>query len=90
VKGAYEKYSDKGLQVIGLGFQDSEANIRKYVKEQGMPWPVGYDRDDRLAALYRIPFGAGAVFIDREGIIRGTFRGGFGLKMLEVELGKIL
>jgi peroxiredoxin len=90
VKGAYEKYSQEGLQVIGLGFQDSEANIRQYAQKHAMPWPVGYDMDDRLAKLYGIPFGAGAAFIDREGIIRGFFRWSFDERMLEEELEKIL
>jgi hypothetical protein len=55
-----------------------------------MPWPVGYDTDDRLAAQYGIVFGAGAVFIDRDGIIKGLFRGAFNQNMLEEELKKIL
>lgn len=90
MKGAYEKYSARGLQIIGLGFQDSEANVRKYAEEKTMTWPVGYDRDDELARLYNIPFGAGAAFIDREGILRGAFRAGFNQMELEEELGKIL
>jgi peroxiredoxin len=90
VKGAYEKYSDKGLQVIGLGFQDSEANIRKYAQKHAMPWPVVFDEGDKLAGQYRIPFGAGVIFIDREGIVRGRIPAAFDIKRLEAELKKIL
>ncbi len=90
MKGALKEHSEKGFKVFGLGFQDSEANIRKYASEHSMPWPVGHDLDDRVAKLYGIPFGAGAVFIDRDGVVRGTFLGPFYDEGLTEELKKIL
>lgn len=91
MKGAYSRYSeDERLVVIGLGFQDSEDKIDKYAEKHTMPWPVGFDEDEVIAGLYGIVYGAGAVFIDRAGVVRGIFLGAFDEKMLADELEKIL
>ncbi len=70
MKGAKERHIDEGLQVIGIGIQDSEENIHDYAKKLKMTWPVGYDVGDRISKAYGITFGAGIVFIDRGGIIQ--------------------
>ena len=51
MKEALKEHSEKGFTVLGLGFQDSEANIRKYAAEHSMPWPVSYDTGDLVAKL---------------------------------------
>lgn len=40
--------------------------------------------------MYGITFGAGVVFIDREGTVKGRFLGGFGKEELEKEIEKII
>ncbi len=40
--------------------------------------------------MYGIAFGAGVVFIDRDGIVRERFLGGFGAEDLEREVRKIM
>ncbi len=90
MKGAYEEHKEGGLNIIGLGFQDTETKIKEYVRETGMTWPVGYDTDDLIAQEYGVYFGAGLVFIDREGNVSAVFKGAFDETMLKKELEKIL
>ena len=71
MKGAQIRHKDEGLEIIGIGIQDSEKNIHKFAKELGMTWPVGYDDGDVIAKSYGVTFGAGIIFIDRAGIVRG-------------------
>lgn len=47
----YEKYKDKGFQVIGVSEYASRADVQKYFGEAGAPYPVvteSESRDDRM------------------------------------------
>lgn len=61
-------------------------DIKKYVKENKLTWPVGFDEGDKIAKIYGIIFGAGVILIDAEGIVQGRF----GREDLEKEIKKIL
>jgi len=76
--------------VIGIGIQDKRSNIVDYVQIKRLKWPIGFDDEDLIARIYGITFGAGVVFIDASGIVRGRFLGGFGEDELEIEIGKIM
>ena len=51
---------------------------------------MGFDDGDLIARMYGITFGAGVVFIDAGGTVRGRFLGGFGEDELEREIAKII
>ena len=76
--------------MIGIGIQDKKSNIVDYAQQKGLKWPVGFDDGDIIARIYGITFGAGVVFIDASGIVRGRFLGGFGEDELEREIAKIM
>ena len=38
VKEVYEKYHDKGFDVIGVSFDEDEAVLRKFITEKELPW----------------------------------------------------
>ena len=76
--------------MIGIGIQDKKSNIVDYVQKKGLKWPVAFDDGDLIARNYGITFGAGVVFIDAGGIVRGRFLGGFGEDELEREIAKIM
>ncbi len=73
MKRAIERHKDAGIKVLGIGIQDSKSNIKKFAEETKMNWPVGFDKDGSIAKQYAITFGAGGVFIDREGVIRSWY-----------------
>jgi peroxiredoxin len=90
VKRVYEEHAGEGLQVVGLGIQDSLKNIRTFAEAEGVSWPVAFDADDKVAKAYGITFGAGAVFIDRAGIVRKRYFAAFSEEELDENLKLIL
>lgn len=78
---AYNQYKEKGLVVVGLGFQDTKDNLIQYAKALKMDdMQLVFDTEGRIAAKYGISYGAGTVFIDRKGIVTKRFVAGFGEK----------
>ena len=51
---------------------------------------MAYDGGNKTASLYGLPYGAGIIFISKDSIVTGRFRGGFSEAELEKELKKIL
>ncbi len=45
VKAVYEKYHDKGFDVIGVCFDKDEAVLREFINEKEMPWRQILDKD---------------------------------------------
>ncbi len=78
------------MQVIGIGFQDAKENIRNYVKEKKLPYPVVFDEENKIASSYGLPYGAGMIFISKDGTVTGRFRSGFTQPDFEKELKKVL
>ena len=38
VKEVYEKYHDKGFEVIGVSFDENESVVREFIREKEIPW----------------------------------------------------
>jgi len=75
-----EKMKGKPLQVIAIGFKDSEANIRNYVKSHSATFnfPVLYDPGDRVAARLKAQFTPTLFLLDKKGeLVLYHFSGGF-------------
>ncbi|MFZ3073465.1 MAG: hypothetical protein WA162_09500, partial [Thermodesulfobacteriota bacterium] len=88
VKGVREKH--KELVIVGIGIYDSEAAIRKHVLANAIPWGVGYDEGDKISGLYGITYGAGMVFINKDGVVAERFLTGVSEKKFNETLDKIL
>lgn len=65
-------------------------NIKRYVSKMKIPYPVAYDENNGLSSAYGLPYGAGAVFISKEGVVTGRFRSGFNEADFKKELTKAL
>ena len=76
--------------MVGIGFQDTKENIINYVNEKKLPYPVAYDDENKVASSYGLPYGAGMIFISRDGLVTGRFRSGFTQPDFEKELKKVL
>jgi len=74
---AYEKYSERGLVIIGLNLQEGKALIKPFADDYGMDYPIAIDRDGEVGDKYRILGLPTTYFIDREGVIRSSFTGPF-------------
>lgn len=70
----YRQYEDRGLQIIGINFDDDEAMLRSAAKKLEIPWPqvlVG-DQTQRQAWSKQLDLGSIPRYfvIDRQGILR--------------------
>ncbi len=89
MKGIEERDRDKGLTVLWIGFQDKEIRIREFAEKHNLA-RVGYDAGDKTSKLFGISYGAGLVFINREGIVKSRIPRGMSQAALEAGLKKIL
>ena len=71
--GVYEKFHDKGLEVIGISFDEDCDEMKRFVKKNKMPWPQFCDGGKYDNALNK-EFGVRAIptmyLIDKKGILR--------------------
>ena len=87
----YNRYKENGLMVIGLGFQDAKGALMKFANDMKIgDTPLVFDTASYAAAKYGISYGAGAVFINRKGIVTKRFIAGFNEKEFLEEVDKIV
>jgi thiol-disulfide isomerase/thioredoxin len=74
VKAAYEKYHDKGFEIVGISLDSDEKRLEDFIEENDMPWPQlcdGKGWDSKLAKHYGIR-GIPAVFLVKDNKIVAT------------------
>ncbi len=64
------QYEAKGVRVLGINIQDSEARTAGGVREFGIRYAVVRDTDAKVAKLYKVQGTPTMLFLDREGIVR--------------------
>jgi len=74
LKEMYDKYHDKGLEMIGISLdnKEMEAQVKQVVEKQGLPWPQrfeGMGMNDPLAKLYSISALPTVWLLDKDGKI---------------------
>lgn len=75
--------------MLWIGHQDTPRKLTVYAEKNRIPDYL-YDPDDGMSRKYRITYGAGAVFINREGIVKHRIPKAFSPPQLEAGLKKIL
>lgn len=70
----YEKYHDKGFEVIGISLDNDRESLEKFMEERKLPWPVLYEDSDEsrgwsnpLAEKYGIMGIPTVILINAEG-----------------------
>ena len=74
VKAAYEKFHDKGFEVIGisLDYAKDEDKLKKFIKDKNLPWPQSFEGkgwEHSLAAKYGISSIPATIVIGKDGKI---------------------
>jgi thiol-disulfide isomerase/thioredoxin len=75
VVAVYDKYHDKGLEVIGISLDDSKEKLAKFLTEKKIPWPQFFDGqgwDNKLGNLYGVRSVPTVYLLDKEGKIIAT------------------
>jgi thiol-disulfide isomerase/thioredoxin len=91
VIAAYQKYHDRGFEIVGISLDQNRAGLQQVTKEQGMPWAQYFDGkgwESKLATRYGIKAIPAAFLLDEEGkIIATDLRGEELASELEKRLG---
>jgi len=64
------QYEARGVRVLGINIQDSEARTAGGVREFGIRYAVARDADARIAKLYKVQGTPTVIFLDKDGIVR--------------------
>lgn len=88
----YNRYKDQGLVMLGINLTHSDNldDVRAFVEEFSMPYPVPLDKTGEVTQAYRVFGIPTTLFIDREGIIRKVHTGPLNQALIEEFVGLIL
>jgi cytochrome c biogenesis protein CcmG, thiol:disulfide interchange protein DsbE len=67
----YSEYKDRGLVMIGVGYNDTETNARNFLERFGVPYPSAHDRGE-VSRAYGVRGVPETFIIDRDGNIVHT------------------
>ena len=70
IKEVYEKYHGKGFEIIGISLDTDEAALRKFIKENQLPWRQVFDGkrwETPLVQQYGVRGIPAQFLIDQEG-----------------------
>lgn len=90
LEAAWQQYKNRGVVIVGIVFQDTEDNARKFIRRFDKSYPNGMDPNSRIAiehGVYGVPE---TFFIDREGRIAHKHIGEIRMEILTREIEKLL
>jgi thiol-disulfide isomerase/thioredoxin len=69
----YDKYKDKGFEIVGISLDRSRTDFDKYIDKYNMTWPQFYDGkfwQNEVATIYGVKSIPATYLIDKKGKIR--------------------
>lgn len=76
---AYEKYHEKGFEIIGISLDNEKEKLTSFIKAKKLPWPQYFDGkgwESKLGVKYGIDSIPATYLLDKEGkIIAKGLRG---------------
>ncbi|MXV74228.1 redoxin domain-containing protein [Candidatus Poribacteria bacterium] len=91
IKEVYEEYHNRGFEVIGISLDSDETALRKFIKENQLPWRQVFDEkgwENPLVKKYGVRGIPAQFLIDREGrVISVKARGKRLADLIEAEIG---
>ncbi|MBI4610713.1 MAG: TlpA family protein disulfide reductase [Candidatus Rokubacteria bacterium] len=90
LEAAWRRYRDRGVVLVGIVYQDSEANAKEFIARHGKTYPSGMDPGSRIAidfGVYGVPE---TFFIDRAGRIRRKHVGEINDEILSTTIEDLL
>jgi cytochrome c biogenesis protein CcmG, thiol:disulfide interchange protein DsbE len=89
---AYEAYKTEGLVVLGVNLtsQDSLADVKAFVQEFKMTYPVLLDDTGKVSEVYRLRGLPLSVFVNRAGLITRLNLGAMTRAQVDEYVGEIL
>ena len=72
---AYKEYGEKGVKFLGVGIQDTESELKKFIQQEKPSFPMAFDLKSKAADLYGIVTTPTTIFITKDGKIGGKYVG---------------
>jgi len=70
LQALHEKYSSRGFKIVGVSVDDgNDAEIKKFIEENKITYPIGLDPEGRVANVLRTTVIPTSVLIGRDGRI---------------------
>jgi DsbE subfamily thiol:disulfide oxidoreductase len=69
LEALYNKFSDKGLEILAVNCREDQAAVSSYLKNEGFSFPVLLDLNGRVSLNYGIQAIPTTFLIDRDGMI---------------------
>ncbi|NWJ96826.1 MAG: TlpA family protein disulfide reductase [Chloroflexi bacterium] len=76
--------------VIGINWNDTTEDVKQYLQEFKVPYPITIDNTGDLILLFRAKGHPTNIFIDKNGIITNIVPGMVSPQLLDQQLGKLL
>ncbi len=70
-----QRYADKGVQVVGVDFRDTERSALAFINQYNLTYTNGFDVGERITEKYNITGAPETFIIDRNGDIYHFFLG---------------
>jgi cytochrome c biogenesis protein CcmG/thiol:disulfide interchange protein DsbE len=86
LEAAWRQYRDQGVIVVGLNYQDREAEARAFIQRFGQTFPNGPDQGSKIAIAYGVYGVPETFFIDHTGRIYAKRIGEISWETLEVKI----
>jgi cytochrome c biogenesis protein CcmG, thiol:disulfide interchange protein DsbE len=69
LEAVWQKYQDRGVVVVGVGYSDTESKAKEFIQEYGLTYPNGPDVGTRISEMYHIQGVPETFIIDQNGEI---------------------
>ncbi len=63
------------IAFLMVGFQSPEKKFRAFAEKWQIPFPVGYDKRDKIARIYGVTAPPTTIFIDAQGVVKKVYFG---------------
>ena len=75
IKDAHQRYGERDITFLLVGIQDPESKFEAFVEKWQLPFPAGYDADNKIARAYGVSAPPTTIFVDRQGLVKRVFYG---------------
>ena len=71
----YTQYRSQGFEIVGVSQDRTEGNVRGFLREHRVSFPIVHDGAHAVAGRYRPPRMPSSFIIDRSGVVRHVHEG---------------
>ena len=86
----YPAYQAKGIEILGVDVQESQAQVKQFVQQGGYSWKFALDLDGKASRAYYVTGIPTHIFVGRDGVIRDLVVTGLDRASMESKLNKLL